>query len=171
MKTHPLPLIDEENDDNSHISSNHLKKLKSLNQDDTSTENTFNTLKQKKIIFDFRNKFNNENLIDDTNEEPKREENNIQPKKENLSNNLIEKRDKKFSYHGKIYFFSACIMLLYQYLSYIYLIEIPIIFTNNLNILYLFRIIVFHILIILLSNSLLFNNSFLFLYSYKSYSE
>ena len=170
MKSYPLSLIDEENDDNSHISPNHLKKLKSLGEDDTSTENTYNTfntlkqknIKEKKIIFDFRNKFKNEgNLIDDDKEEQGSKKdindnnnNNNEQKKENITNKLIEKKEKKFSYHGKIYFFSVCIMLIYQYLSYIYLIEIPIIFTNKLNLLYLIRIIIFHILIILLSLSL-----------------
>ena len=47
--------------------------------------------------------------------------------KDKLSKNLIEKRDKRFSYHGKIYFFCAIMMLIYQYISYIYFIEIPII--------------------------------------------
>ena len=162
MKAYPLSLIDEENDDNSHISPNHLKKLKSLGEDDTSTENTFNTfntlkqknIKEKKIIFDFRNKFKNENLIDDDKEESKKDMKDINNNTEPQTNKLLEKKEKKFSYHGKIYFFSACMMLLYQYLSYIYLIEIPIIFTNNLTLLYLIRIIIFHILIILLSLSL-----------------
>ena len=81
-------------------------------------------------------------LIDDTNEETKKEdlsrdnklnmnEKIIQEKKDlhkdKLSKNLIEKRDKRFSYHGKIYFFCAIMMLIYQYISYIYFIEIPII--------------------------------------------
>ena len=78
-------------------------------------------------------------LIDDTNDEPKKEkikddkinENKIQEStnvpKDKLAKNLLEKRDKRFSYHGKIYFCLAISMLIYQYLSYIYLIEFPII--------------------------------------------
>ena len=176
MKSHPLSLIDE-NDDNSsqtHISSTKPKKY--IKEDDISTENTLNNQKkynfqekyinnkkpnvnsQQRIIFDFRNKLVKENfnimnnnkseisskggLIDDTNEETKKEdlsrdnklnmnEKIIQEKKDlhkdKLSKNLIEKRDKRFSYHGKIYFFCAIMMLIYQYISYIYFIEIPII--------------------------------------------
>ena len=107
-------------------------------------------------MFDFKNKFAKENssnskktcdtntrpgLIDDTNEDTKKEtskeekinDNNIPQEansnipKDKLANNLIEKRDKRFSYHGKIYFFCAVSMLLYQFFSYIYLIEFPII--------------------------------------------
>ena len=109
---------------------------------------------QQKIVFDFKNKLTKDNssppkktsdtnskpeLIDESNEDTKKE--NIQEEKINekinqesnnipkdkLSKNLIEKRDKKFSYHGKIYFSLAISMLIYQYLSYIYLIEFPII--------------------------------------------
>ena len=46
MNEYPLSLIDEENDDSSHITSSKLRKLKSLNEEDTSTNNTFNN-KQK----------------------------------------------------------------------------------------------------------------------------
>ena len=110
--------------------------------------------RHQKIVFDFKSKFIKENsssdnkttdintkpgLIDDINDEPKKEsikeeklnENKIQEStsvpKDKLAKNLLEKRDKKFSYHGKIYFCLAISMLIYQYLSYIYLIEIPII--------------------------------------------
>ena len=45
-----------------------------------------------------------------------------------LSKTLLnDKKQKRNSYHGKIYFYIAVSMLLYQYLSYINLIEIPII--------------------------------------------
>ena len=45
-----------------------------------------------------------------------------------LSKNLLnEKKDKKNSYYGKLYFVIAITMLLYQYSSYIFLIELPII--------------------------------------------
>ena len=164
MNEYPLSLIDEENDDSSHITSSKLRKLKSLNEEDTSTNNTFNN-KQKnnfkendkqKILFDFKNKFIKENS--NNLREQDKKENNIIPKeeekKDNSSKNLMEKRDKKFSYHGKIYFYCAWIMLIYQYFSYIYLIEFPIILNNELNYIYLIRIIYFHILIILLSCSL-----------------
>lgn len=110
--------------------------------------------RQQRFVFDFKNKFTKENsstskktcetntkpgLIDDTNEDTKKDiakehkinENNNQDSntipKDKLANNLIEKRDKKFSYHGKVYFFLAVSMLIYQYISYIYLIELPII--------------------------------------------
>ena len=111
--------------------------------------------KNQRIVFDFKNKFIKDNsssdnnktsdmntkpgLIDDTNDEPKKEkikddkinENKIQEStnvpKDKLAKNLLEKRDKRFSYHGKIYFCLAISMLIYQYLSYIYLIEFPII--------------------------------------------
>ena len=108
----------------------------------------------QKIVFDFKNKFSRDNstiskntsdinikpnLIDDSNEETNKtkpmeekiiENNNkeqINLPKDKLAKNLLEKRDKRFSYHGKIYFFCAISMLVYQYISYIYLIEFPII--------------------------------------------
>jgi len=116
---------------------------------------TNKTNRQQRIVFDFKNKLikddaspskitsdttiTKQGLIDESNEETKKE--NIQENKINekinpesnnaqndkLAKNLIEKRDKKFSYHGKIYFSLAISMLIYQYLSYIYLIELPII--------------------------------------------
>ena len=49
-------------------------------------------------------------------------------KENKLSKNLLnEKKDKKNSYYGKLYFVIAITMLLYQYFSYIFLIELPII--------------------------------------------
>ena len=111
--------------------------------------------RQQRIVFDFKNKLikddaspskitsdttiTKQGLIDESNEETKKEniqENKIKEKinpesnnaqNDKLAKNLIEKRDKKFSYHGKIYFSLAISMLIYQYLSYIYLIELPII--------------------------------------------
>ena len=138
---------------------------------------------QQRIVFDFKNKFSKESstisktsdtnikvgLIDDSNEETKKdksiEEKKIDEKnnndkeqtntpKDKLAKNLIEKRDKRFSYHGKIYFFCAVTMLIYQYLSYIYFIEFPIIQGKQINTLYIIRIIFFNILIILLAGSL-----------------
>jgi len=174
MKSYPLSLIDdnEENSSQTHVSSH--KQKKSLKEDDISTENTLNNNKRnnfqdkpfnekifkinrpQKMVFDFKNKFPNDNsriskntsdinikqnLIDDSNEDTKKTksmeekipENKINEQqqqnipKDKLAKNLIEKRDKRFSYHGKIYFFLAISMLTYQYLSYIYLIEFPII--------------------------------------------
>jgi hypothetical protein len=111
--------------------------------------------RQQKIVFDFKSKLIKDDispskktsdnsiikpgLIEEPNDETKKEDmpknktnekinqdsNNAQ--KDKLSKNLIEKRDKKFSYHGKIYFALAISMLIYQYFSYIYLIELPII--------------------------------------------
>ena len=54
---------------------------------------------------------------------------NKEEKKENkLSKNLLsERKEKKNSYHGQIFFYIAISMLLYQYLSYVFLIEVPII--------------------------------------------
>ena len=158
MNAQPLSLIDEENDDNSGISSSKLRQLKTQNEDDTSTENTSNNKKKnnQKILFDIKNKFTKEDS-DKSNNQEKKEENNIQKeeiKDDNISKNLVEKKDKKFSYHGKIYYLTAWIMLLYQYFSYIYLIELPIILNNQFSIIYLIRLIFFHILIILLAGSL-----------------
>ena len=49
-------------------------------------------------------------------------------KENKLSKNLLnEKKDKKNSYYGKLYFVIAITMLLYQYSSYIFFIELPII--------------------------------------------
>jgi hypothetical protein len=49
-------------------------------------------------------------------------------KENKLSKNLLnEKKDKKNSYYGKLYFIIAITMLLYQYSSYIFFIELPII--------------------------------------------
>ena len=138
MKTHPLSLIDEENEDDIQKPSYKIKYIKSLNEDDSSTENTYKTQKKnKKIIFDLKTKINDKEKKDD-----------------NISNNLINKKEKRFSYHGKVYYFIAWVMLFYQYLSYIYLIELPIISNQDFNFLYFLRIIFFHILIILLACSL-----------------
>jgi len=49
-------------------------------------------------------------------------------KENKLTKNLLnEKKDKKNSYYGKLYFVIAISMLLYQYSSYIFFIELPII--------------------------------------------
>ena len=53
---------------------------------------------------------------------------NEEKKEDKLSKILLnEKKEKKKSYNGKIYFYIAISMLLYQYLSYIFLVELPII--------------------------------------------
>ena len=49
-------------------------------------------------------------------------------KENKFTKNLLnEKKDKKNSYYGKLYFVIAISMLLYQYSSYIFFIELPII--------------------------------------------
>ena len=166
MKSYPLSLIDDNEDNSSqtHISS--YKQKKSIKEDDISTENTLNNNKKnifhnkknifhdkpfnekiikinrpQKIVFDFKNKFSRDNstiskntsdinikpnLIDDSNEETNKtkpmeekiiENNNkeqINLPKDKLAKNLLEKRDKRFSYHGKIYFFCAISMLVFN---------------------------------------------------------
>ena len=160
MKSYPLSLIDDNEDNSSqtHISSYKPKKF--IKEDDISTENTLNNNKRniikdkpfnekvfkinrpQKMVFDFKNTFSKDsssiskntkntsdiniksNLIDDSNEEtkktksieekiPERKLNDQQQTvpKDKLAKNLLEKRDKKFSYHGKIYFFLAISML------------------------------------------------------------
>jgi hypothetical protein len=65
---------------------------------------------------------------------------NEEKKEEKLSKTLLnEKKDKKKSYNGKIYFYIAISMLLYQYLSYIFLIEVPIIQSKSILI-YIYNI-------------------------------
>ena len=147
MKSYPLSLIDDNEDNSSqtHISSYQPKKF--IKEDDISTENTLNNNKRniikdkpfnekvfkinrpQKMVFDFKNKFSTDsssiskntsdiniksNLIDDSNEEtkktksieekiPERKLNDQQQTvpKDKLAKNLLEKRDKKFSYHRK----------------------------------------------------------------------
>jgi hypothetical protein len=95
------------------------------------------------------NNINNNNIINNANinnnsssgKENKEEQDinyiikNEEENKENkLSKNLLNnKKDKRNSYHGKIYFFIAILMLLYQYCSYILLIELPIIQSKLYN--------------------------------------
>ena len=77
MNMHPLSLIDEENEDNSNISKS--RKLKSPNEDDTSTDNTFNNKKKNNFkekdkqnnLFDFKNKFIKENSNNSIEQEKK----------------------------------------------------------------------------------------------------
>ena len=135
---------------------NNLKKYNIQEKPINLIDKTYKINHHQRFMFDFKNKFAKENssnskktcdtntrpgLIDDTNEDTKKEtskeekindnhipqETNSNIPKDKLANNLIEKRDKRFSYHGKIYFFCAVSMLLYQFFSYIYLIEFPII--------------------------------------------
>ena len=134
---------------------NNMKKINSRDKQKNIIEGNNKVNRQHKFIFDFKNKFAMDNLspdkktsdtnskpglIDDSNEDTKKEKFSLEKinektnpvsddniPKEKLSKNLIEKRDKKFSYHGKIYFMCAISMLIYQYISYIYLIEYPII--------------------------------------------
>ena len=65
---------------------------------------------------------------------------NEEKKEDKLSKILLnEKKEKKKSYNGKIYFYIAISMLLYQYLSYIFLIEVPIIQSKSILI-YIYNI-------------------------------
>ena len=103
---------------------------------------------QQKIINDFRDKIKKEKLFqmniknkilsqfNNTNNNTIKEIQSIEneeKKEEKLSKTLLnEKKDKKKSYNGKIYFYIAISMLLYQYLSYIFLIEVPIIQSKSI---------------------------------------
>ena len=115
---------------------NNLKKLDANNQQKAVVD--LREKINKGNLFNLRNKiiaFNsNKNEIDSTPKEinepkdlsyiVKKDE----KKEYKLSKTLLnEKKEKKNSYHGKIYFYIAITMLLYQYLSYIFLIELPII--------------------------------------------
>ena len=58
-----------------------------------------------------------------------------------LSKNLLnEKKDKKNSYYGKLYFVIAITMLLYQYSSYIFFIELPIIQGKYMKLIIIYNI-------------------------------
>ncbi len=129
---------------------NNIKNLDTAKKENDLKNSNVNS--QQKVVNDFRDKINKEKLFQiniktkmlsqknnindnsnpskdnkeekDTNYIIKKEEN----KENKLSKTLLnEKKEKRNSYHGKIYFFIAISMLLYQYLSYIFLIEKPII--------------------------------------------
>ena len=115
---------------------NDLKKLDANNQPKAVVD--LREKINKGNLFNLRNKIislnSNKNEIDSTPKEinepkdlsyiVKKDE----KKEYKLSKTLLnEKKEKKNSYHGKIYFYIAITMLLYQYLSYIFLIELPII--------------------------------------------
>ena len=87
---------------------------------------------KNKIISQYNNNNNNKYISIPTKEEKDKQDITDMIKNEEktdkLSKNLLnDKKQKRNSYHGKIYFYIAVSMLLYQYLSYVYLIEIPII--------------------------------------------
>ena len=87
-------------------------KILSQNKNNNNTKNDISIpTKEEKDKQDIANMIKNEEKTDNK-----------------LSKNLLnDKKQRRNSYHGKIYFYIAVSMLLYQYLSYVYLIEIPII--------------------------------------------
>ena len=122
---------------------NNLKNLDVNNQ-----QNAVNNLREKinkgnLFNINIKNKIlslnNNKSEIDSTPKDTKdpQDLSYIVKKEENkdnkLSKNLLnDKKEKKNSYHGKIYFYIAISMLLYQYLSYVFLIELPIIQSKSI---------------------------------------
>ena len=111
---------------------NNQQKIINDFRDKLSKEKLFQINIKSKILSQNNNTNNSNNIIPtkeikeqkDMNYAIKNEEN----KATKLSKTLLnEKKEKKNSYHGKLYFFIAISMLLYQYLSYIFLIELPII--------------------------------------------
>ena len=145
---------EEENNDINNINNSVYTENNIKNKDTAQKGNDLKNKQlnsQQKIINDFRDKISKEKLFQinikskilsqnnninnniptkeikeqkDMNYAIKNEEN----KATKLSKTLLnEKKEKKNSYHGKLYFFIAISMLLYQYLSYIFLIELPII--------------------------------------------
>lgn len=127
-----------------------LKNLEINTQQKIVTDFRNGVNKQKLILFNIKNKilsqnYNNNSLNNNINgghnndiSIPTKEEKNIQnnsnrfnkeENKENkLSKNLLnERKERKKSLQGKIFFYIAISMLLYQYLCYVLLIEVPII--------------------------------------------
>ena len=147
----------DEGDNNDIIIKNkkNINSGKPINNLDTAKKETeMNNFvnNNQQIINDFRDKINKEKLfqinvknkiisqINNTNNILTKEKQtigqqdtnyiikNVEKKEDKLSNILLnEKKEKKKSYNGTIYFYIAITMLLYQYLSYIFLVEIPII--------------------------------------------
>ena len=130
------------------------KIIKTINNIETAKkENEMKNFgNNKQISSDFKDKINKENLfqiniknkiisqVNNTNNILEKDKQTIgqqdtgyiikneEKKEDKLSKILLnEKKEKKKSYNGKIYFYIAISMLLYQYLSYIFLVEIPII--------------------------------------------
>lgn len=93
---------------------NNILKNRTIGQNQNSTGNDYNMPSIAKEIReqqDINNMIKNEDV-----------------RENKLSKNLLnEKKDKKNSYYGKLYFVIAITMLLYQYSSYIFFIELPII--------------------------------------------
>ena len=93
---------------------NNILKNRTIGQNQNSTGNDYNMPSMAKEIReqqDINNVIKNEDV-----------------RENKLSKNLLnEKKDKRNSYYGKLYFVIAITMLLYQYSSYILLIELPII--------------------------------------------
>lgn len=103
------------------IKENTLQKKNNLINNISKIQDKSNSnILNKKIPCSFNNKEKNISHINTNNTEVQ--------KVNKLSKTLInEKKEKKSSYRGKIYFFVAILMIIYQYLSYIFLIELPII--------------------------------------------
>jgi hypothetical protein len=96
---------------------NNLNNIMTKNRTIGQNQNYRNEYNMPSIAKEIREQQNINNMIK-----------NEDVKENKLSKNLLnEKKDKKNSYFGKLYFVIAISMLLYQYSSYIFFIELPII--------------------------------------------
>ena len=96
---------------------NNLNNIMTKNRTIGQNQNYRNEYNMPSIAKEIREQQNINNMIK-----------NEDVKENKLSKNLLnEKKDKKNSYYGKLYFVIAISMLLYQYSSYIFFIELPII--------------------------------------------
>lgn len=96
---------------------NNLNNIMTKNKTIGQNQNYRNEYNMPSIAKEIREQQNINNMIK-----------NEDVKENKLSKNLLnEKKDKKNSYYGKLYFVIAISMLLYQYSSYIFFIELPII--------------------------------------------
>ena len=96
---------------------NNLNNIMTKNKTIGQNQNYRNEYNMPSIAKEIREQQNINNMIK-----------NEDVKENKLSKNLLnEKKDKKNSYYGKLYFIIAITMLLYQYSSYIFFIELPII--------------------------------------------
>ena len=113
------------------IGNNNQQKIINDFRDKIKKEKLFQMNIKNKILSQFNNT-NNNTIKEIQSIEQQQDINNMikneEKKEEKLSKTLLnDKKEKKKSYNGKIYFYIAISMLLYQYLSYIFLIEVPII--------------------------------------------
>ena len=96
---------------------NNLNNIMTKNKTIGQNQNYRNEYNMPSIAKEIREQQNINNMIK-----------NEDVKENKLSKNLLnEKKDKKNAYYGKLYFVIAISMLLYQYSSYIFFIELPII--------------------------------------------